>query len=320
MIELIRSLFGYSNDRARPRINYTPNLGRIRLDLAAKFSPLDCDASTKAFLASARCPSWWRAILSIALQRFMSRTSANGLVGRGTMFVLSEAQCNKLIGAGVPRGNLIDIGAGDGSVTATISRAFRHVYATESSLPMQWRLWWRGFHLVQGPLSPSPRKYDVVCCLNVLDRVNKPLGLLRTLRELAAPGGVVLLAVVLPWCPFVECGPVKRPPEELLPMEGGLCSKGARWEESFNTLVTNVLEPSGFEVVTWSMVPYLCEGSPSHEYYNLDDAIFVLRAKDEKKQHRYILCVPDRFIVQSICHTGCFVLASVVWSTYIYLG
>jgi len=43
------------------------------------------------------------------------------------------------------------------------------------------------------------------------------------------------------------------------------------------SVVDKVLTPSGFEVVTWSRVPYLCEGDLQQSYYWLDDAVFVLK-------------------------------------------
>jgi hypothetical protein len=44
-------------------------------------------------------------------------------------------------------------------------------------------------------------------------------------------------------------------------------------------LVEKVLTPTGWELVRWTKVPYLCEGSATHEYYKLDDALMVLRKR-----------------------------------------
>ena len=48
--------------------------------------------------------------------------------------------------------------------------------------------------------------YDVICCLNVLDRCDCPLTMLRQMHRKLAPGGLLLLAVVMPVEPFVENG------------------------------------------------------------------------------------------------------------------
>ena len=122
---------------------------------------------------------------------------------------------------------------------------------------------------------------DLVMMLNVLDRADKPLTLLKQLKKLMTPRtGRLILAVVLPWCPFVEHGKEQRKPSEKLPMKGGLCVEGASFEESVSIMVENVLIPAGFEIVSWTKLPYLCEGDGNKEFYVLDDAVFVLKVKD----------------------------------------
>lgn len=50
-------------------------------------------------------------------------------------------------------------------------------------------------------------QYDVISCLNLLDRCNDPLRLLRDIkRSLVAKTGRLVLAVVLPFQPYVEIG------------------------------------------------------------------------------------------------------------------
>lgn len=50
------------------------------------------------------------------------------------------------------------------------------------------------------------KKYDVIACLNLLDRCDKPLELLGEIKNSLADNGRVLLALVLPFSPFVESG------------------------------------------------------------------------------------------------------------------
>ena len=66
------------------------------------------------------------------------------------MFVFSMQQFGMLIEfetafKGVKLNNLLDLGAGDGAVTAKMEPFFNNVYATEMSLSMQWRLNQKGY-------------------------------------------------------------------------------------------------------------------------------------------------------------------------------
>ena len=52
----------------------------------------------------------------------------------------------------------------------------------------------------------SASHYDVITCLNVLDRCDRPLTLLRQMRRALRPGGLLVVALVLPLAPYVEHG------------------------------------------------------------------------------------------------------------------
>lgn len=50
-------------------------------------------------------------------------------------------------------------------------------------------------------------QYDVISCLNLLDRCDDPLHLLRDIRRSLVPDtGRLILAAVLPFQPYVEVG------------------------------------------------------------------------------------------------------------------
>lgn len=66
-------------------------------------------------------------------------------------------------------------------------------------------------------------------------------------------------------------GRADHKPTEVLPIEG------STFEQQVATVVRNVFEPVGFELVSWTRVPYLCEGDLRQCYYWLDDAVFVLK-------------------------------------------
>ena len=119
---------------------------------------------------------------------------------------------------------LLDVGAGDGAVTAELAPLFSEVMTTEVSRPCVRAICKRGFACTAtsdlAVLTDMPQ-WDVVSCFNVLDRCSCPLDLLAGIRRLTKPqSGRVLLAVVLPFRPFVECGALGRrqDPKQRLPV------------------------------------------------------------------------------------------------------
>jgi hypothetical protein len=259
--------------------------------------------------------------MATLLRGFMSRTDANGLTGRGKMFVLSRAQLLALVpqlrevpapdaaaaaaesapgtswlpvalGGGAAPGSglnpasplqLLDIGSGDGGITERYSSLFRRVVTTETSAVMARRLRARGWECFEPPAQEPPLEpFDLITCLNVLDRCDKPLSLLRDLRlRLRPDSGRLLLAVVLPWCPFVESGTEQKPPSELLDgMKGACCRDGASFEKSLHALVDNVVQQAGFDVLSVSRVPYISEGDQMKPYYVLWDSIIVCKRRE----------------------------------------
>lgn len=66
---------------------------------------------------------------------------------RGSMFVISYPQFLTLLNkeTGWQADSLLDLGAGDGEVTACLAKSFRKVFATEVSSTMQNLLWKKGY-------------------------------------------------------------------------------------------------------------------------------------------------------------------------------
>jgi 16S rRNA A1518/A1519 N6-dimethyltransferase RsmA/KsgA/DIM1 with predicted DNA glycosylase/AP lyase activity len=78
------------------------------------------------------------------LRKVFSRTTANGLLHKGGMFVVSTAHARQLLqrpeGHGLPAGALLDVGAGDGGVTEKLVSLFQQTVVTETSSSMVMRL------------------------------------------------------------------------------------------------------------------------------------------------------------------------------------
>ncbi|XP_072229833.1 protein-L-histidine N-pros-methyltransferase isoform X2 [Leuresthes tenuis] len=246
------------------------------------------DEDTKAFLKRSAEKSGWlftqlyHSLISTVLGPLVSRTSINGFLGRGSMFVFSTEQFQALlrIGPDWRAERLLDLGAGDGGVTEVMGVHFRQVYATEISGPMQWHLQRKNYKVLGiDDWQHTGFHYDVISCLNLLDRCDDPLHLLRDIKMSLVPQtGRVVLAAVLPFQPYVEVGGKWERPKEHLKIAGKM------WEEQVTNLSNEVFRRAGFEVEAVTRLPYLCEGDMYNDYYVLDDAVFVLKASDDSEE------------------------------------
>jgi SAM-dependent methyltransferase len=207
------------------------------------------------------------------LRVWMSDFDVNGLLDMYPMHLLGTSQWRDLLGAEAGVRHL-DVGAGSGDITRTIAPLVRETVTTETSKVMARNLRKSGFRCHETDVAesgvPEPR-YDLVTCLNVIDRCSRPRTLLSQLTSALEPGGRLVLATPFPFDPFVYDGAASLDPVERLdvPKEG--------WERSVSALVENVIAPLGLEVETVSRVPYLCRGDASQPLYVLDDALLVLR-------------------------------------------
>ena len=309
-VERLSVICAHCNAQLTPsQMDYACAELRLLPELREKFRALTRDAATDAFLMRAsRRPylvNWGQAAACTFLRKFMSLTDANAMLGRGKMHVLSEAHVADLLGARKKKNEaaaappteklLLDVGAGEGEVTEKFRTGggFDVVVATEASAPMVRRLRQKKFDVVlessdvstvtracaeaTGKRIRAEDGFDCVALLNVLDRCDTPFTLLGQLRKLLKDeGGVLVLAVVVPFRPFVEDGNAHRAPREAL----GLDPNGA-WEAGVNQIWEKVLRPSGFAVERLARVPYISEGDQKHGAYILDDAVFVLSKASE---------------------------------------
>ncbi len=244
--------------------------------LAEKFEPLSPDAETQAWLArhEQAAHGVLRRGLVELLSTFMSLYDAHGLTGSYPMHLLSTTQLRSLVGEGHAR--LLDVGAGAGYVTQYAEKLTREVVCTETSRRLAQRLVQRGFRVHVQDLGetrlPDGAPFDVILCLNVLDRTSHPRRLLSALRSLCAPATKLVVAVPLPIhaTVFVKGGSIA--PSEALP-----CAK-REFETAALELSTQLFMELGFEIVRFARVPYFSVGDSERDLYVLDDGIWVLRA------------------------------------------
>ncbi|XP_060140932.1 protein-L-histidine N-pros-methyltransferase isoform X2 [Globicephala melas] len=195
---------------------YACNREKLCESLQAVFVQSYLDQGTQIFLNNSIEKSGWlfiqlyHSFVSSVFSLFMSRTSINGLLGRGSMFVFSPDQFQRLlkINPDWKTHRLLDLGAGDGEVTKIMSPHFEEIYATELSETMIWQLQKKKYRVLGiNEWQNTGFQYDVISCLNLLDRCDQPLTLLKDIRSVLEPTrGRVILALVLPFHPYVENG------------------------------------------------------------------------------------------------------------------
>ncbi|HEY4158611.1 MAG TPA: methyltransferase [Polyangiaceae bacterium] len=258
------------------QFRYSADRASLGAELAARFQELDFDQGAQEFVAHSRemrhgrVLTWTQRLTRL----FVSDFDANGWLGMYPMHLASSEQWRTLLGD-EPIASLLDVGAGSGAVTRALLPLCRDVLTTETSRPMARRLARSGICCRRVDLALEPlgeeRRFDLVACLNVLDRASYPKQLLRRACELLLPQGRLVVALALPYRPFFYDGAATPEPLERLS-----CSS-LSWESAVRELATRELAPLGLEIVTLSRLPYLSFGDAERELYALDDAILVAR-------------------------------------------
>ena len=212
-----------SRSRGRNGPDITPSMYSVDVSvlsarMASTFVPVARDRATDAFLAAAALEGESAARRAAmreehrqylaAQRRGMSRTDASAQFLNRTMLVATAAQFRALLHrVHVNAESLLDIGAGRGSVTASLAQALRlntsQVTTMEASPQIRDQLRQLGFRAVEGFDELRNVKFGVVALLNVLDRTHDPRALLRAAANAMEPRGVLLVATVLPYCDMV---------------------------------------------------------------------------------------------------------------------
>lgn len=254
-------------------LRYDVDRGVLPPGLVERFIRMELGEEGRTYLRHAieTRPGTARTALHRALRAFLSDFDANGLLGMYPMHLLGTSQWQMLIGPTKVK-RLLDVGAGSGDVTGKLAPLAASTVTTERSRIMANRLRRRGFPCHEIDVSetgvPDPG-YDLITCLNVVDRCARPRTLLHRLVEGLVPGGRLILATPFPFDAFFYEGPRSVEPEERLAVPSGA------WEPSLVALVENELSPLGLEVETVTRVPYLCQGDSKRHMYVLDDAVLV---------------------------------------------
>jgi len=264
---------------------YKCNLDILPSHLKSLFVEMSGDEDTDRFIESCYQKSDWflthlyHSVARSFLNLFMTSTSINGLLGRGSMFVFSRNQFTTLyeeVDSRTSKENscLLDLGAGDGRVTEVMAPFFKTTYVTEVSPVMRKILSKKGYKLldVSSWDSDSFPSFDLISCLNLLDRCDRPLDILQSMTKKVKPDGRIIIALVFPLSQYVESTPDHRPVQVLN-------VSGETFEEQLISLENNVLIPAGIEIIKWTRLPYICEGDLDLSFYWLHDVVLVLKKK-----------------------------------------
>ena len=228
--------------------------------------------------------------------KLLSSYDADAVLGSPKMWMLSTGQWSAILrkaDTGVDStdeklGRLLDIGGGQGFITACASPLFESVTATEVSWLLTWRLAQHGFITKQTdnatPETVGARDFDVISCLNVIDRCNDPGALLRGMAALLHPErGRIVLSMPLPMEKVVKANILRTMPclgaecvDAQARLGRSLGPTGTSWEDAAAGMV-EVFQAHGFEVQALSRAPYVCQGDNAAVMYVLDAAVFVLK-------------------------------------------
>lgn len=252
---------------------YDVDLERLGPELAARFLPLTRDGATERWLSElgARPHGWLTTKLSAWLSGAMSLYDVHGWLGAYALHLLSEESYRALLGEHA-RGRLLDVGAGAGYVTEHARPLFSELVCTETAPRLARRLRARGFQVEALDLSARPLQtdFDVVSCLNVLDRTPRPLSLLAALAAHLKPGGRLLISLPLPISAHVHVAGGTIAAQERLP------AQARAFEEAARELSERLFAPRGLRVERFTRLPYLSRGDLHAPYYVLDAGVWVL--------------------------------------------
>ena len=200
---------------------YTVDKTLLPAELAEVFVEYAPDKETLDFLDDCRGHphSKFILLLTFFLSFGLADYEIHGLLKLYPMHLLSSAQWMELIDG--PKDTLLDIGAGQGFVTEKAQKTFKKIFATETSSSMLKTLRKKGFVCSAQDLGtkllPGDAKYDAIAILNVLDRCDFPLTLLKNAASLLKPDGLLLIALPLPLKPYVRTNGSKRVQKQPLP-------------------------------------------------------------------------------------------------------
>ncbi len=256
--------------------SYSVDKTLLSVELNESFVESLEDLETTNFLQDCRerPHSKWQLSLARLMSLVIPDYVVHGLLKLYPMHLISARQWLTLIGG--LKEKLLDIGAGQGFATREARTVFKQISTTETSSSMLKILSKHGFVVFKEDLGVSiPKdmeKYDVVSILNVLDRCDFPITMLRNAASLLKEDGLLIIAIALPIKAYVRA--VKGARGQLQPLPTTL---DLVWEKQMDYFNEQVLKVNDLEVVRWTRLPYIWKNGKPECFSYLDDAVMVCK-------------------------------------------
>ena len=213
------------------------------------------------------------------------RYVASSFLGVSTPFLFSKEQISDLLSDELLEGSIktvLDVGAGDGAVSSTICDALKidakNYETTEIAPYLGKQLKKRGFTVHMSEKPPEDRTYDLVLCLNVLDRCFSVTKMIDDCVFATKPGGTFVISVPLPLRQAQHR--IGAAQENLWPP---LYNKTSAWENAAAWFANHVLSRYGgsqLQLKRLTRSPYLSNGAKGAPLSVLDAGVFVFKKVD----------------------------------------
>lgn len=257
---------------------YSINISKLNDSLSKMVVDLKHDSDRDSFVLSAKSVPYSKIKLIVhrLLSRWIPLFDLDAFMGMYPLFILGRESWDRVVPHDKWGGSLLDIGAGQGSVTECARHLFSRIETVETSYGVLLRLKSRGFNATLCDIASSPdafpkKSFDVISLLNVIDRAQSPISLLRNAINFLKDDGIIVVATPIPVVQRVWTT-VSHEPEESF----GLAIRES-FEDGLLDLVRVFNEMFGLVPVSISRAPYICKsGSPCGiDFY--DDAVLVFK-------------------------------------------
>ncbi|MBP6921174.1 methyltransferase domain-containing protein [Candidatus Gracilibacteria bacterium] len=190
-----------------------------------------------------------------------SKYNAMGILGYRT-HLLTSISIKKIIEACLGKKkikNLLDIGAGSGTVTEKFEQYTESISCIEPSESFQKILCKKGYKIVD---ENDIKLYEIITMFNVLDRCEKPLELLKKGINALSKRGIIMVSLPLPTDNYGKI------------YSSLSLSEHATFESATNELY-NILRGNGLKIKAFSCIPYIVL-LPNIKYsINYQNALFI---------------------------------------------